>query len=500
MERADVGTGGEQDARTSGRQEPGWRVVWWGGVGLMVGWVLARHVARYFFVFDDFALVGVARRNSVADIVLGAPFGFYRPLTFLLVKLQAWGFGWERPWGYALVSTLLHIANAALWGRLLRGRGWSVGAATSASLLMLWSPWAGETFFWVACQFDLWATWLMLLSLGAMQRSERPGPLAGRALWWGLGLLATLAAQFSKEIAVILPVLYAALLVSGPRWRPSAGQIARCVALGTVVLGAVAWRGRFLHGLGGAYGDLGMLMRQANLQGNLKTYVQSFGMVPFDVAWPAFRGIAALQTLGVMALALAALRFPRRAVLLLGGFGLCLAPVIWTGVGMRITGGGRLLYAPSLLAVAALALALETPEAGPRQARLLKVARGLGLAGLLVTCALSLVSDRYQMRVWNAATAMARSVVAQVEPYLDAPALYLPNLPSLFEQGPYVLKPYAFEYYYEGRRVPPVRAGEVRLRYARSRVTVVPWSDEDAKEAPAGEVTVTLDLQLPSER
>src|SRR5881394_1758524 len=57
----------------------------------------ASYARRYFFLFDDFALVGQASTFSVHNIVTSARFGFYRPVVFLLVKAEWWAFSWRHP-------------------------------------------------------------------------------------------------------------------------------------------------------------------------------------------------------------------------------------------------------------------------------------------------------------------------------------------------------------------------------------------------------------------
>jgi hypothetical protein len=464
---------------------------------LLAAVVFRGHVADYFFLFDDYALVGSARRNEVGALFLQALIGFYRPLTFLFLKAQSQVFGWQAPWGYALVSCVLHGLNAVLLGWLLRRLGFGLTRPAIASVLFFLSPWAGETVFWVSCQFDLTATFFMLSGLHLLLGVEHAGRPAAR---WGLavaGLGCAFAALLCKEIGVVLPVLYTLTVLA----RPTApGQPWRLrVGLGFALLALVGLylllRGRFLPALSGAYGGLAELSRQADLRENLANYIRSFWVLPFDKAWPRFRFISGTYAVCMSVFFATALLHWRRMLVLLAGFFVCLAPVLWHGPGVDITAEGRLVYVPSIPLVVGLALGVGPLPAPMGTTHRLRRAWDAALAvSLLGVLAFGTISLLHQSRMWRASARISRSVLAQVEPHLEARKLYIPNLPAVFEQGPFILKCYAFEFFFEGSRtVPPVRCGEVSLRYARRKVHLPPEAGGPL-QAESDEQVLRLDL------
>jgi hypothetical protein len=112
-----------------------------------------------------------------------------------------------------------------------------------------------------------------------------------------------------------------------------------------------------------------------------------------------------------------------------------------------------------------------------------------------------LVSLGYQSNIWREAARLARTSVEQFASYTGSTEpVYIPNLPYIFEQGPYVLKSYAFGFYFHGLLVPPVRADALVLSWENGRISAVRTGPEPfsqyAGKAPAER---TLILNLPIE-
>jgi hypothetical protein len=117
-----------------------------------------RHVVRYFFLSDDFGLVGLASTAPLRQMFGTPMFSFYRPVAFLLARGEFAAFGWNAPAGYAFVSVFLHATNSGLLIALARRLGLARFSSYLAGGLFLSSPWAAESYLWLACQFDLIAT------------------------------------------------------------------------------------------------------------------------------------------------------------------------------------------------------------------------------------------------------------------------------------------------------------------------------------------------------
>jgi len=173
------------------------------------------HAHRYFFVFDDYCLVGVAGSTGVRTILSTGQIGFYRPLALLLLKAEAALFGWGVPSAYAWTSLLLHFANAALVTAVVRHAlpGRPDLAAWSGALFLL-SPWAGEAYFWASAQGDLLGTLLALsavhVALRAVLFRDRLRFVVTTSLAGFLGF----AAALSKEAFVTLPGIVVLVLLA----------------------------------------------------------------------------------------------------------------------------------------------------------------------------------------------------------------------------------------------------------------------------------------------
>src|SRR5215470_10294179 len=81
-------------------------------VALGVISLLAIYAGRYFFLFDDFALIELARTHTARELLVEPLIGYYRPLPFLILRADTLLFGWDYPAGMLAINLLLHVANA----------------------------------------------------------------------------------------------------------------------------------------------------------------------------------------------------------------------------------------------------------------------------------------------------------------------------------------------------------------------------------------------------
>ena len=218
-------------------------------LALLVG---APFFAATTFIGDDHLFLAFARYapNPLVAFVRDQHGGeFYRPLPMLLW----WALGRlfpTTPAAFAALALGLHAAAALLLGRLVTvvrsdGNPQRVPedrrVAVSAALLFFVAPLPREAAYWFAASTDLLAAVFTLGALVAVVRGR-----TARAIALGAG------ACWSKETAVVLPLLAAVVLAMQTREvRPR--DLARRVApLAAVVAAYAAARTLVLHGLGGS--------------------------------------------------------------------------------------------------------------------------------------------------------------------------------------------------------------------------------------------------------
>jgi tetratricopeptide (TPR) repeat protein len=145
--------------------------------------------------------------------------GYYQPLTWTSLQLDAWLFG-PAPWGFHLTNVVLHAANVLLvFGALRRLTGAAWRSAAVAALFAV-HPLHVESVAWVAERKDVLSTFFGLGCLWLYAAyAERPGVVryVAVAAALALGLLA-------KPMLVTLPVLLLLLdwwpLRRGELWNP----------------------------------------------------------------------------------------------------------------------------------------------------------------------------------------------------------------------------------------------------------------------------------------
>src|SRR6266540_1397727 len=241
--------------------------------------LLARHVFDYFFLFDDFALVGQAGGTPWRTLFTTTQIGFFRPLPFLILRSEFLIFGWTFSFVYALDAALIHCTNAVLVGLLARELRFGRLAWITAGMLFGVSASAGEGYFWVSAVFDRFCTLGVLIALISAIRCMFARTIARQCGWATLGVAGATLALLSKESAVVLPALIVTMGAnsSGRRWRSLlfyAGVLT--VAVGILLI----WRERLLPNLGGAYGQMPSLFAHASVGRNLWLYLRAIWHVP----------------------------------------------------------------------------------------------------------------------------------------------------------------------------------------------------------------------------
>jgi hypothetical protein len=454
------------------------------------------HAVGYFFLFDDFALNGQASGFPLRDLVATPLFGFYRPGYFLVTRAAHAVFGWHTPAGYAALVLALHAANTAMVAALARRLFDGNASSYAAAALFFLSPWSAEAVFWVSGGFDVLATFGVLVGAWAslaFAETGRRGLLVAVAA-------GTVIALLSKESAVVMAGVTALLLLENPA---SAAVRRAALALGVIVCLTAVYlvlRRLVLSSLGGVYGDWAALVAGANVSANLSAFVRAFLVwpAPHDVQMRAV-GLMALTTvpasIGLVGLVLAGISRLRLWVVLHGCAVLAVLPVVWVGLSPGSSGGGRVLYLAGVFFALTCGLGVHRLSGHRRlEARWAAIA---AVAVVLMTAAASLEAQR---DVWGRATRLSRASIEAFRPYDvgGTEPLHIDNLPFWFEEGPYVIKSYAFGYYYAPAAVPPVTATALTLTAVDGRVSVTTRQPEPgAPPQPEASRRVALSVGLP---
>ncbi len=180
---------------------------------------------RYGFVYDDLTLAlgpvsALARQTpveyfstSVWDLrhsAIDNNSRYYRPMFFTWLGSIALFFGDDAA-GWHLTTQLIHLAVTVLLFFFLRRQLGNVWAAFAGALLFGMHPAHVESVAWISGVADPLATLGVLGSFLLWQRN-RETPRAGLLLG---SLACYAAAQFTKEVAIVLPVLIFLQVLTG---------------------------------------------------------------------------------------------------------------------------------------------------------------------------------------------------------------------------------------------------------------------------------------------
>ena len=399
----------------------------------------------YFFVFDDYKLVGQALELSITELVVRPHFHYFRPAVHALMALEAAAFGWRLPAGYAMMGLALHVLNAAMLSSLLRRLGFAEVTALFAGCVFLLAPWSMEAIFWVSCRFELLATACLLCALHVGLAIRSTASWRQKALFF----VVMMAACLSKESGAVALCLVLALSRSSA--LPGSKRMSRSLwrlGLATVLVYAllrVLVMTRFGDGdpLAGEGGNLFALLMGAEVWQNLRAHLVAIAIPRLSAEWSGAAWLhAALIAIGLLSTLRCA---PKKgAVSLLVALAVLL-PALWLPRDALSTQGGRLLYLPSLVIAPMVAfgwVALVEPRGW----------RACVCGSLFVVWAsFATLSAHHQGTLWSAAYGVSKQALHDVrERAKGAEAYHVENLPFVMREGPYLLKHYAFRWYEGG--------------------------------------------------
>ena len=208
-----------------------------------------RHALQLTGFSDDLGLLAELPQRAAQGTLLADTYArwlgplwlgstMWRPLSYSSFALDAllWG---HTPAMWRVTNLLLHGGVAVFTGlialRLTTSR--LSGAAAFAAVLLV--PWAPEVTLWLVGRFDGWATLVILVSMWAALHSR------GVDRWWGLSLVAAVAAYLSKESALILPA-WILLIVSLRAVTENAHRHTVLRASGALVVAHIALAATYL--------------------------------------------------------------------------------------------------------------------------------------------------------------------------------------------------------------------------------------------------------------
>ena len=259
---------------------------------------------NFQFILDDHRFVGDPRIQSAGHLweyftnyvwaqIPGAPASFYRPLFIVWVRLN-FIFSGMSPWGWHFLSVAKHLAAAILLGvlawKLLKNRT----VALIAGTLFVLHPAQTESVAWATVPDPLTASAILGTILFylvyvdqrfAFKPSRNPrkkirDTSASDSIKWLIAAAATcLVALFTKETAIILPVLLFAFIFV---FLPNAGKKLEAIGLSARLLSAVRESIPFI-GVTVIY----LLLRLYALGGTLGGITQHLAWKTIVLSWPA---------------------------------------------------------------------------------------------------------------------------------------------------------------------------------------------------------------------
>ena len=187
------------------------------------------------FVFDD--ALGIQQRAGADWSQLGAFFtsdrsaffgsNFYRPVLSVFCEL-VYAIGGAHAAAWHLASILLHVGCSLLVFRLALRVIDDQFAAWLAAALFAVHPAHVEAISWASAIAEPLWTFFLLLSVLAFLRCAEQGTVA----WWAASFVFGAAAIFTKETAVVLPVvLLATAMALSPGTKPKLSVLASTIPL-----------------------------------------------------------------------------------------------------------------------------------------------------------------------------------------------------------------------------------------------------------------------------
>ncbi len=359
---------------------------------------------RVYFVSDDFILVRQAQTFSASVFTSAGGDGFFRPLGYVSLTINAWIARFDPLWWHAS-ALCLHAVNAVLVALLARRLRANLGVALLAGCLFALHGTHLEAAVWIAGRFDLLAA---MFTLGTLLFYGRNTAVA---------LVLALAALWSKEAAYVLPLLVAIVA----RWeRRSWASVAPYAGL---TAAAFVYRWMLLGGIGGyreSSGEAAFYSLKFSTTAKA-VFVRLWTSLVFPINWSidpsVVVGILGIVYIGAL-LWLAWRGGTPQVRWMLLGLGLSILPPLHLLGGAADLSGGRLLYLPSIWFCLLLAFA----SAGLPKRETLAVS-----AALLV---FHFAAVQHDLAFWQRTSDTVRAICASPNPVVNPPIM-IDGVPAL---------------------------------------------------------------------
>ncbi len=344
------------------------------------------------YLSDDFILINQAKQFNPAIFTTPGGDGFFRPLGYLSLDLNA--LFATTPLLWHLPSLLIHATNAALVAALAARLGATTLIAFLAGSLFALHGTHLEAAVWIAGRFDLLAALFSLATLLLFQRNTVAA------------LLCTLAAVWSKESAYVLPALITLLALHERK------SLRTTIPYWAITAAAFLYRAFLLGGIGGYATESGeSAFFSLKLATTAKAvFVRLWTSLFFPLNWSRDPSLltAFLATAYIAVLLWLALRArPSPAFRLsLAALAVSILPPLHLLGGAADLSGGRLLYLPSIF----FCLMLASTVSGLDR-------RATAIAAILV--AFHFAALRHDLPFWQRAGDQVRTICEQRIP--DAP-------------------------------------------------------------------------------
>jgi len=269
---------------------------------------------NFQFILDDHHFVNDPRiqtsghlwdyfANYVWAQVSGGPASFYRPLFAVWLRLN-FIFNGMSSWGWHLLSITKHVLAAALLAILVYKLLHNRLAALLAATLFALHPAQAESVAWIAVPDPLMSSAVLGCLLcyltyversdaalqGSLEKPKRKTRREGRAhsattsVWWLIASVACcLAALFTKETAIVLPVVIFVIAFVFPRGTLPLKRADEPVAPGFMPRVAFAFRESWPYL---AVAAVYLLFRLNALSGRLGSVTQHLSWKTQILSWP----------------------------------------------------------------------------------------------------------------------------------------------------------------------------------------------------------------------
>jgi len=392
-------------------------------------WLLS-YASTYFFLYDDYALLGEASFNNWNKILTSGIINFYRPLTFVLIKLEYLFFGFKHPFLLILTNLIVHLFSSFLLYKISLKIFNDKGFSKLSVLFFCIGIFTNEVFFWYSCIFDIVSVFLFLSSIYLLLKKQENT----KYLFFSLLLLNF--SLYAKESMIVAPFIYLFFLMN------SFNSIKRkCIITAVTFIAVIVYfilRKNAIGFIDGGYGNFLSLWQQMKFNttannlfhfyfytGNSSNLLQIFTVAAFSMILIAFLWNVSVRN--------------KKHIYFLFFWIISLLPVI------ILIPSGRLHYFPSIFYSLILASGLSFIA----KSNFNNIAKYFILISIVSTIFVShSIQVYYKYQNWKLASLIAKNTIKQIENQAENhKKISIKNLPCILNNNFGIMKSYAYMYY-----------------------------------------------------